>query len=624
MLECDLVMKGGVTSGTVYPKAIAELSKTYRFRGIGGTSAGAIAAAAAAAAEFRRQSSPDRASRSGFAVLEELPVRLGRPGKKGYGSSLLELFQPQPRQRRLFRFLLSFVGRCSPERRGQTGSSTLSLTARALVRAIRYFPGAALLGAVLSLAMAWSLGFSGARPWSWPVLGVVTFVGAAAVALLGAWRELLDLPANDFGMCRGFERARDREDPTHLTAWLHAMLQETAGLAEGDPLTFGRLRAEGVDLRVMTSNLGYGRPHQLPLRPSEAWAFFDERVWAEIFPADVVAHLKSHPPARYRQAKDDDAYAAAVDRIREEQGLLPLPDADDLPVIVAVRLSLSFPILLSAVPVWFLDPPHKDKGLARRCWLSDGGISSNFPLHFFDAPIPSRPTFAINLQEVDASFEGERVWLAETNRDGLERQWLEIDNARGPAALAKFLVAILDVMQNWRDNSLLPLPGYRDRVVAVRLQPHEGGLNLTMPPDLVDALAGYGHAAAKKLVLHFDPANEARRRAANISTSWDNHRWVRLLSALAGMDTLAREFQAVWDVPPTADKSYQDLLDPGTTRDQELPSYQGVTEAQRRFALASIIGIRQVLDEQRARFGAGSLRDNTPRPPLRFRLTHES
>src|SRR6267378_4339240 len=34
--NCDLVMKGGVTSGVVYPKAIFELSKEYRFSSIGG------------------------------------------------------------------------------------------------------------------------------------------------------------------------------------------------------------------------------------------------------------------------------------------------------------------------------------------------------------------------------------------------------------------------------------------------------------------------------------------------------------------------------------------------------------------------------------------------------------
>src|SRR5438270_4611550 len=50
--ECDLVMKGGVTSGIVYPPVVQTLQPTYRFRSIGGTSAGDIAAAIVAASEF--------------------------------------------------------------------------------------------------------------------------------------------------------------------------------------------------------------------------------------------------------------------------------------------------------------------------------------------------------------------------------------------------------------------------------------------------------------------------------------------------------------------------------------------------------------------------------------------
>ena len=51
-LECDLVMRAGITSGIVYPRAIAKLAETYNFRSIGGTSAGAIAAAVTAAAQL--------------------------------------------------------------------------------------------------------------------------------------------------------------------------------------------------------------------------------------------------------------------------------------------------------------------------------------------------------------------------------------------------------------------------------------------------------------------------------------------------------------------------------------------------------------------------------------------
>src|SRR5580765_8229528 len=87
-------MQGGITSGVVYPHAICELAQTYRFKQVGGTSAGAIAAAATAAAEVGR-------ARGGF---EELA---GLPGWLGSGKHLQELFQPEPRTEGLFRMLIA-------------------------------------------------------------------------------------------------------------------------------------------------------------------------------------------------------------------------------------------------------------------------------------------------------------------------------------------------------------------------------------------------------------------------------------------------------------------------------------------------------------------------------------
>ena len=79
---CDLVMKGGITSGVVFPKAIAKLATRYRFCNIGGTSAGAIAAAAAAAAEYRRATSPSaQEEMQGFRELSGLAEFLSeKPG----------------------------------------------------------------------------------------------------------------------------------------------------------------------------------------------------------------------------------------------------------------------------------------------------------------------------------------------------------------------------------------------------------------------------------------------------------------------------------------------------------------------------------------------------------------
>jgi hypothetical protein len=92
---CDLIMKGGITSGVVYPFAIIELARRHRFVSIGGTSAGAIAAGIAAAAEFGRDD-------GGFLRVAEIPEDVSR--------RLLSLFQPAPRYRAVFRTFLAALG----------------------------------------------------------------------------------------------------------------------------------------------------------------------------------------------------------------------------------------------------------------------------------------------------------------------------------------------------------------------------------------------------------------------------------------------------------------------------------------------------------------------------------
>ena len=92
--ECDLVMKGGISSGIVYPRAVCHLATANRLRRIGGTSAGAMAAAAAAAAEHGRD-------QGGFAKLNRLPDTLG--------SRLGDLFQPSPQTSTIFQVLTAWL-----------------------------------------------------------------------------------------------------------------------------------------------------------------------------------------------------------------------------------------------------------------------------------------------------------------------------------------------------------------------------------------------------------------------------------------------------------------------------------------------------------------------------------
>src|SRR6266478_882256 len=102
---CDLVMKGGITSGVVYPLAACELSKAFRFKNIGGTSAGAIAAAATAAAELGRN-----APNGGFRLLETLPKFLGDKPIGDSNSNLFLFFQPQKGTRQLFDICIAALG----------------------------------------------------------------------------------------------------------------------------------------------------------------------------------------------------------------------------------------------------------------------------------------------------------------------------------------------------------------------------------------------------------------------------------------------------------------------------------------------------------------------------------
>jgi hypothetical protein len=89
---CDLIMKGGITSGVIYPKAVSKPSKTFHFRNIGGASAGAIAAAGAAAAEYGRLNGKI----DSFDKLEKLPADLGADTGFGHEKLLAGLLQAGP------------------------------------------------------------------------------------------------------------------------------------------------------------------------------------------------------------------------------------------------------------------------------------------------------------------------------------------------------------------------------------------------------------------------------------------------------------------------------------------------------------------------------------------------
>jgi hypothetical protein len=142
--ECDIVMKGGVTSGIVYPPALLELQETYRFNSIGGTSAGAVAAAAAAAAEYGRQS-------GGFDRLRE--------ASDLFSEGLMDRFGPPPQTRPMVELAraLGMFGSPRGVKPGIPARAVAATGSLAVHNRRGFWPGAllgGLLGALVGLGIA--------------------------------------------------------------------------------------------------------------------------------------------------------------------------------------------------------------------------------------------------------------------------------------------------------------------------------------------------------------------------------------------------------------------------------------------------------------------------------------
>ncbi len=568
--SCDVVLKGGITSGVVYPHALCELARTYRFASIGGTSAGALAAAGAAAAEHGREG-------GGFEKLAGLPAWLGEAG------NLFGLFQPQPGTRPYFRLLAAGLGRRGVGR-------WLRVTGAAL----RSFPLTAAAGVAPGVALTvlarWT--GSGALAVVAAIAGVLLVpLGLALALVLRIWLGLPNaLGRNGFGLCSGL--SPEGGATPALTPWLADLVDDLAGKDDGAPLTFGDLRARGIDLRMMTTNVTHRRPHRMPWSSREL--LFDPTEMRLLFPERIVSWLEAHPPPTGAGREGERTRR----RLEALAPLRPFPAPDDLPVVVAARMSLSFPLLVSAVPLRALDMTRRTTRMALEavesgrppehplvadvCWFSDGGIASNFPVHFFDTPLPTRPTFAIDLDGFHpdhprATDEADNVYLPSSNVGGLLDSWHRIDPKPGIGSLAGFVSGIVRTMQNHVDTTLTHQPGYRDRIVHVHTAPDEGGMNLAMPAHVVDALTLRGQAAGRALVQRF-----AETPGTDPGLSWDNHRWVRYRSALTALAGQLERFGDAWRATPDDERSYPELVD--RPSDVGPTGYRFVSDGQRALA----------------------------------------
>lgn len=555
---CDLVMKGGITSGVVYPLAVVELAKKYLFKNIGGTSAGAIAAAITAAAEFARRSGKS----APYDPLALLPQRLGA------NNLLLNLFQPATATTRIFRVALSAL----------RSQSIFGRIVRFLGAMFAEFWVLTLMGLFLGAAVpALLYWIYGGALVPYIVLGTLWLIVILLVFVVAmALRESLNATAaNGFGFCSGFDPRSTSGPP--LTNWLHEQIQNAAGKDLSDPLTFGDLHnapaieneppmtGPTIKLQVVTTNLTLGRPFTIPF---ESHAFyFDPAEFRQLFPEAVVAHLE-----RNSVHKND-----TVLRRDNRNPLLRLPDADGLPVLLAARMSLSFPVLLSAIPLYYPDFAHATETetvlgekartiLADRHWFSDGGICSNFPMHFFDSPLPRWPTFGIDLEPDDSPAStpnSQMIWFPARPGEGSQLPSNPFDCGSSLHQLAGFAGAIINTMQNWRDRLQASAAGYRERIVHVKLRSNEGGLNLNMPPKLISDLSERGQFAGKALRDEFDFATHqwARYRVTMCGTQKHIDNLANAWNKPLPQDALGHRYIAGTEQPPSYRPHSQNLRD---------------------------------------------------------------
>lgn len=560
---CDLVLTGGVASGVVYPWAILEIARAFRFKNIGGTSVGAMAAALAAAAEYGRRHGYDE----GFEVLRQAPGDLAAP-RGGLRTTMLSLFQPEPAGQRLFDLFVSAVDVYGERERGGV-PRWIRLVGPAL-RAFRRealwggLVGVAAMGAVLALIGA----IGGWRAVGWgsvPGVLLALLLGAGAGVLRwGLRHDLVEgLARNGLGLCRGrTTQGRDPDERPGLIEWLDKGIQLAAGLKrEAAPLSFRDLwsapaapgaprrrvdeaaapRERSINLEMITSNVTHGRPRRLPLTAESDALFFRPVELAPYFPPRVMAALVAGAVPCTPAGVPDPRLP------HREDGFYELPRAD-LPVVVAARLSLSFPLLFSAVPLYALDRemPAGERVL-KRCWFSDGGLCSNFPVHLFDAALPRWPTFGLWLGRRSPFYRRARVWLPRHRLHGGRDSWQRFD-PDDPAAridtrerlndplsfLGRFLLAAATTAKDWQDRSAMRLPTVRNRVARLALRPGEGELHIGMPRKRILRMAHrYGTASGKLFVERF-----AGAPGAPPAPAWREQRWVRLQALLAGL----REF----------------------------------------------------------------------------------
>ncbi|MBK6870990.1 MAG: patatin-like phospholipase family protein [Kineosporiaceae bacterium] len=406
-------------------------------------------------------------------------------------------------------------------------------------------------------------------------------------------------------------------DVPAVVDWLTDRIDDLAGIPLGDngssdsrpALTFGELwlgrlgapsaaethqlrraaddaQVRCIDLAVVTTNLAQSRPYTLPFLTAEraeregaSRFLFCRSCLAGVLPVRVVAQMILASPAQARESTCP----------RHDGEILhEVPDPWDMPVAAAVRMSMAMPGLVRAVPLYTLDvespgplqdpygrvvaptPPPPAVFVPRVQWFSDGGVTSNFPIHSFDALLPRWPTFGFNLAHLPTTPQGEEQlaeWVSVPAQDAAPRArtWRRV------ATPSAFVGALTGTALTWRDAMQADLPGVRGRIAVVRHGTGETDSALFLPQQTILALALRGFHAGQALRQRFTgPDGELTDQ-----TQTDRHRWIRLRMALRAyrelsLDISARlplysDLAASYRVPESLTTWFTPPIAPGTT-----------------------------------------------------------
>ena len=377
-----------------------------------------------------------------------------------------------------------------------------------------------------------------------------------------------------------------------LVPWLSTALSDLAGLPRPSVLRFGHLWLAGdyrppdpeqprtaeqlarlreaanrsrrrvVNLELITTEIVHGVPDRFPLRDDGQQLFLRrtdlEAEGAQVFSPEVVDAL-CPPSNRVRDPPLDVATGRPV------PDLFVLPEPGDLPVVFATRLSLALPGLFQAVRAYRLvgDEPVRDDYGARirrgnidldypatehvwveELWFSDGGITSNFPIHLFDTPLPLWPTVGIDLAPHPPGAAHQDVYLPSPSHPG-----------RAPTrpqrgSLLSFAGSVCRTALSWSDTGQTMMPAFRGRVAAVRQGAEEGGSNLFMSSATIASLALRGALAGRRL---------AKRYGSD--AHWRVHQWLRLRVALDSLAALHGRVGRDGATPPFSTLDAQATID---------------------------------------------------------------